>query len=145
MRTRPFFPADRTRWCKSRHLRGHAAPQYGHAIKSAAQFRAYRAEYATGEPPTVPIRPGSRTNGPPKDGFKAIVAASTRREQKTAAPKRQQSESSRSWPHHGACERSASRQSDGSAASRRPPLAASMSRWQPEILRWDGVIRSHGQ
>ena len=46
----------------------------------------------------------------------------TRREQKIAAPMRQQSLSSRSWPQHGAWDRSTPRQSEEAAATRRHPL-----------------------
>ena len=50
---------------------------------------------------------------------------------------------SRSWPQHGARDGSSSRQSKGVAATRRPPLASSMSRRQPQNLPRDGEIRSH--
>ena len=139
MRTCPFWSADHTRSCESRDLPRHTALPDGHAIKVAAQASAYRANHATGERPTIPIRPGSRIHGPRKDGFQAIMAAATRREQKVAAPSRHQREPSRSWPQHGARDGSSSRQSKGVAATRRPPLASSMSRRQPR----DGEIRSH--
>ena len=85
----------------------------------------------------------SHTRGPRKDGFQAIMAAATRREQKVAAPSRHSREPSRSWPQHGARDGSSSRQSKGVAATRRPPLASSMSRRQPQNLPRDGEIRSH--
>ena len=148
MQTCPFWSADRTRSseslaifretplfrtatpsscgiapCVSRHARNLGASNYPHRTRHA----------------------GSRIHGPPKDGFQATTAAATRREQKIAAPTRQLCESSRSWAQHGAREWSASRQSEGAAAARRPPLAAFTSRRQAENLLWDGVIRSHGQ
>ena len=48
---------------------------------------------------------------------------------------RQQSLSSRSWPQHGARDRSAPRQSEEAAATRRHPLAATLSCPRPPNLR----------
>ena len=104
-------------------------------MKIAAQSRAYRVEYATGEPSTIPIRSGSRTHGPLQDGFQATAAAAMRREQKIVAPMRQQSLLSRCWPQHGARDRSTPRQSEEAAATRRHPLAATLSCPRPPNLR----------
>ena len=56
---------------------------------------------------------------------------------------RQQSLSSRSWPQHGARDRSAPRQSEEAAATRRHPLAATLSCPRPPNLHRPVRFDSH--
>ena len=83
----------------------------------------------------MPIRLGSRAHGPSQDSLQASAAARTRREQDMAARKRQSHKPWRSRARHGPHGWCASCQRVEAAATRRHPLASTMSCPRPPNLR----------
>ena len=130
-----FFCGPQPRRRSNRDLRDNRAPHTGRFAESRAQPRAHRAENATTKPRTKPIRFGSRGNGPLPDGHQASAAARTRREQKSDARKRQSHKRWRSRPRYGSHEWCPSCQRVEAAATRRHPLAATLSCPRPPNLR----------
>ena len=83
----------------------------------------------------MPIRLGSRAHGPSHDSLQASAAARTRREQDMAARKRQSHKPWRLRARHGPHGWCASCQRVEAAATRRNPLASTMSCPRPPNLR----------
>ena len=83
----------------------------------------------------MPIRLGSRAHGPSHDSLQAGAAARTRREQDMAARKRQSHKPWRLRARHGPHGWCASCQRVEAAATRRHPLASTMSCPRPPNLR----------
>ena len=83
----------------------------------------------------MPIRFGSREHGPLPDGLQASAAARTRRGQKSVARKRQSHKRWRSRPRYGPHGWQPSYQRVEAAATRRHPLAATLSCPRPPNLR----------